>query len=106
MVIKFLVRPISISILTMYGCTHVRTQSSPLGDDKFLITCDGNGYASTGDTMQCISREANAICSQKGKTFSIVDNNTDSQLHVGVNPANGNPVPHMRPHSYATVQCH
>ena len=96
----------ALLVLLLAGCASVKKASSPLGDDKYLITCDGNGYSSTGDTMQCLAQEANKICSAEGKKFRFLDSNTNTQLHVGVNFANGNQVPHMRPHSSAEVQCY
>jgi hypothetical protein len=95
-----------VLIFVFTGCASVKKRSSPLGDDRYLVNCDGNGYASTGDTMQCLAEAANEICAPQGRKFRFLDSNTDSQLHVGVNLANGNPVPHMRPHSAATIECY
>lgn len=88
------------------SCAHINKNASPLGNDRYLVTCDGNGYSSTGDTMQCLAQQANTICAAERKKFKILDSKTESELHVGVNFANGNPVPHMRPHSAATIQCY
>jgi len=49
-----------IDVLT--GCASVRENATPMGEDKYLVTCDGNGYASTGDAVQCTAQAANEIC--------------------------------------------
>lgn len=100
-----LILTLSLTVL-LTNCASVKRNSTALGDNKYLVTCDGNGYASTGDTMQCLAQEGNKICSAEGKQFRLLDAKNDSQLHVGTNFANGNPVPHMRPHGSATVECY
>ena len=92
--------------LFFVSCASVKVANSPLGDDKYLITCDGNGYASTGDTLQCLAKEASNICSPLGKKFKFLNSNTESQSYMGINLANGNPVPQTRPHSAAEIQCY
>jgi len=95
-----------VVVFLTVSCSSVKKRAAPLGDNKFLINCDGNGYASSGDTMQCIAEKSNEVCSALGKKFRVLDSSTDSQLHVGVNLATGESIPHTRPHSSATIECY
>jgi hypothetical protein len=52
---------IVLIFLAFTGCASVKKRSSPLGDDRYLVNCDGNGYASTGDTMQCLAVRSQLI---------------------------------------------
>ena len=45
--------------MVVVGCGHVRQRVTPWTGDTYLVTCDGYGYADTGDTMQCIADAAN-----------------------------------------------
>jgi hypothetical protein len=65
-----------------FACASVKQRVAPLGNDTYLLTCDGNGYADTGDTMQCLAALANATCSPKAQAARFIDSSTASQLHV------------------------
>ena len=98
-----------VFIFLFVGCAIVRKRSSPLGDDRYFITCDGNGYANTGDTMQCLAEQANSICTPIGKKFRFLANDTTTENRMHYIPSftggNGTNTVVTRPHSSATIEC-
>ena len=110
----------AIGILCLTGCaTPYQAKSAgilrggyqdqDMGDGKFIVAYDGNGYTSSASVRMFAVRRAKELCTQSGfRTFTILngDAGADSFAYASANRYGGTFVSGSFPHITIEVQCH
>lgn len=91
--------------LSLTACAHVKSESTEMGQDRYLVSCKGNGYAGTTDTLQCVAKEAKKICDAEGKDFEIIQGNSGEDVRQLPSFVRGQTNIGVFPHTAAIIQC-
>jgi len=94
-----------LALLSLTACAHTRSDFTEIGPSQYLVTCDGNGYATQNDALQCLARTAKDLCDKEGKRFEVVGANSKNDTDVKTNIFNGQPVLVGHPSASAQVRC-